>query len=57
MYKAIVALTALFLVTLSGCADPSAVAVSGSTAAPTLERSSPIPEQPGYNRWGTRAPA
>ena len=53
--KAIIAAAAILAV-LAGCASQAGVA--GSTSAPAgYQWNSPFPEQPGYNRWGTRPPA
>lgn len=59
MYKVMIAIAAAFIVVLAGCASqPSGAGASSLAPAPTGNAPMPpIPEQPGYNRWGTAAPA
>lgn len=55
MYK-VSALAAAFILALAGCASQPG-GVGSSRAAPAADTwNSPIPEQPGYNRWRVPAP-
>lgn len=56
MIKLMTAIAAAFVLVLAGCATQ--VGGAGATGvAPDNAWKGPYPEQPGYNRWGTRAPA
>ena len=55
MTKLLTAIAAAFLLVLAGCATQVGGA-GGTGAVPDNQWNSPYPEQPGYNRWGTRAP-
>lgn len=57
MYKVMIAIAAASIVALAGCASPPGAAGASSTTTPGGTWNSPFPEQPGYNRWGTPAPA
>ena len=54
MYKLSATIAAL-IVLLSGCAADLA-GTGASRAIPAEAWTSPVPEQPGYNRWHTPAP-
>lgn len=60
MYKAMIAIAAASIVVLAGCATQPGGAGASSDLPPAYTGTAPmppIPEQPGSNRWGTRAPA
>lgn len=60
MYKAMIAIAVASVVVLAGCATQPSGAGASSNVPPAYgghAPTPPVPEQPGYNRWGTRAPA